>query len=127
MGTVRLTVAQALVRFLANHYSERDGVERRMITGTFGIFGHRNVAGWGRRSMALRLARRSGLEAVELDASGDVDDAGLVFAGGEVAGLLGGPWAGPAGSVADEEVRVEDLEQESGQGQVKILRGESPP
>ena len=47
MATVRLTVAQAVVRFLANQYSERDGVERRLITGAFGIFGHGNVAGVG--------------------------------------------------------------------------------
>ena len=33
VGTVRLTVAQAVVRFLANQYSERDGVERRLIPG----------------------------------------------------------------------------------------------
>ena len=45
MGTVRLTVAQAVVRFLANQYSERDGTERRLITGCWGIFGHGNVAG----------------------------------------------------------------------------------
>ena len=64
---------------------------------------------------------------MNLDASGDADDAGLIFAGGEVAGLLGGPRAGPVGAVADEEARVEDLEQEGGDGQVKILRGESPP
>jgi hypothetical protein len=51
----------------------------------------------------------------------------LIFAGGEVAGLLGRAWAGPVGPVADEEVRVEDLEQEGGDGQVKILRGKSPP
>jgi hypothetical protein len=77
--------------------------------------------------MALRLARGPGSEAVELDASGDVDDAGLIFAGGEVAGLLGGSRAGPIGPVADEESGVENLEQEGSQGQVKILRGESPP
>jgi hypothetical protein len=77
--------------------------------------------------MALRLARGSGSEAVDLEAAGDTDDAGLIFAGGEVAGLLGGSWAGPVGAVADEESRVEDLEQERGQGQVKILRGKSPP
>ena len=76
--------------------------------------------------MALRLAC-SGSEAVDLEAAGDPDDAGLISAGGEVAGLLGGAWAGPVGPVADEESRVEDLEQEGGQGQVKILRGESPP
>ena len=77
--------------------------------------------------MALRLAWGSGPEAVDLDASGDADDAGLIFAGGEVAGLLGGSWAGPVGPVADEEGRVEELEQEGGQGQVKFVRGESPP
>jgi 3D-(3,5/4)-trihydroxycyclohexane-1,2-dione acylhydrolase (decyclizing) len=44
---MRLTVAQALVRFLANQYTERDGVEQRLIAGTFGIFGHGNVAGVG--------------------------------------------------------------------------------
>jgi 3D-(3,5/4)-trihydroxycyclohexane-1,2-dione acylhydrolase (decyclizing) len=45
VDTVRLTVAQAVVRFLANQYSERDGIERRLITGSWGIFGHGNVAG----------------------------------------------------------------------------------
>jgi 3D-(3,5/4)-trihydroxycyclohexane-1,2-dione acylhydrolase (decyclizing) len=45
--TVRLTVAQATIRFLINQYSERDGVERRFVTGAFGIFGHGNVAGLG--------------------------------------------------------------------------------
>ena len=78
-------------------------------------------------AMSLRLAWRSRSEAVDLEASGDADDAGSIFAGGEVSGLLGGPWAGPVGAVADEEARVEDLEQERGQGQVKILRGKSPP
>jgi 3D-(3,5/4)-trihydroxycyclohexane-1,2-dione acylhydrolase (decyclizing) len=43
--TVRLTVAQALVRFLANQYTERDGVRQRLVPGCFGIFGHGNVAG----------------------------------------------------------------------------------
>ncbi len=43
----RLTVAQALVKFLANQYSERDGVEQRLVPGCFGIFGHGNVAGVG--------------------------------------------------------------------------------
>ncbi len=42
---MRLTVAQAVVRFLANQYSERDGVEQRLVPGCFGIFGHGNVAG----------------------------------------------------------------------------------
>ena len=47
MSTVRLTMAQALVRFLANQHVERDGVEQRFFAGAFGIFGHGNVAGIG--------------------------------------------------------------------------------
>jgi 3D-(3,5/4)-trihydroxycyclohexane-1,2-dione acylhydrolase (decyclizing) len=43
----RLTVAQALVRFLAAQETERDGVRRRLINGCYGIFGHGNVAGLG--------------------------------------------------------------------------------
>ncbi|GAA4822987.1 3D-(3,5/4)-trihydroxycyclohexane-1,2-dione acylhydrolase (decyclizing) [Streptomyces ziwulingensis] len=43
----RLTTAQALVRFLAAQYTERDGVRRRLVAGTWGIFGHGNVAGVG--------------------------------------------------------------------------------
>jgi 3D-(3,5/4)-trihydroxycyclohexane-1,2-dione acylhydrolase (decyclizing) len=45
--TTRLTVAQALIRFLENQYSERDGVEARFFEGCLGIFGHGNVAGVG--------------------------------------------------------------------------------
>ncbi|MDW4908662.1 3D-(3,5/4)-trihydroxycyclohexane-1,2-dione acylhydrolase (decyclizing) [Streptomyces sp. ADMS] len=45
--TRRLTVAQALVRFLSVQYTERDGVRHRLISGTWGIFGHGNVAGLG--------------------------------------------------------------------------------
>jgi 3D-(3,5/4)-trihydroxycyclohexane-1,2-dione acylhydrolase (decyclizing) len=45
--TIRLTVAQALVRFLTVQYTERDGVRRRLIGATWGIFGHGNVAGIG--------------------------------------------------------------------------------
>jgi 3D-(3,5/4)-trihydroxycyclohexane-1,2-dione acylhydrolase (decyclizing) len=45
--TRRLTMAQALVEFLANQYSERDGHEQRLFAGCFGIFGHGNVAGVG--------------------------------------------------------------------------------
>jgi 3D-(3,5/4)-trihydroxycyclohexane-1,2-dione acylhydrolase (decyclizing) len=40
-------MAQALVRFLANQYVERDGKEQRFFAGCFGIFGHGNVAGVG--------------------------------------------------------------------------------
>jgi 3D-(3,5/4)-trihydroxycyclohexane-1,2-dione acylhydrolase (decyclizing) len=44
---VRLTVAQAVVRFLACQHSERDGTRQRLIPACFGIFGHGNVAGIG--------------------------------------------------------------------------------
>ena len=44
---MRLTMAQALVRFLAAQHVERDGVEHRFIEGCFGIFGHGNVTGVG--------------------------------------------------------------------------------
>ena len=47
MTTLRLTVAQALVRFLANQHTERDGERRRLVAGCWGIFGHGNVAGIG--------------------------------------------------------------------------------
>src|SRR4030088_1237977 len=47
MKTVRLTTAQALVRFLAAQHTERDGVEQRFIEGCFGIFGHGNLTGVG--------------------------------------------------------------------------------
>ena len=47
MKTERLTVAQALVRFMAAQVVERDGRERRFFAGVFGIFGHGNVAGIG--------------------------------------------------------------------------------
>jgi len=47
LSTVRLMMAQALVRFLTEQYVERDGIERRLFAGCFGIFGHGNVAGVG--------------------------------------------------------------------------------
>jgi 3D-(3,5/4)-trihydroxycyclohexane-1,2-dione acylhydrolase (decyclizing) len=43
----RLTVAQALVRFLAVQEVERDGAHGRFFAGVTGIFGHGNVAGIG--------------------------------------------------------------------------------
>ncbi|MEP6811726.1 MAG: 3D-(3,5/4)-trihydroxycyclohexane-1,2-dione acylhydrolase (decyclizing) [Actinomycetota bacterium] len=44
---MRLTAAQALLRFLAAQIVERDGEKRRFFGGCFGIFGHGNVAGIG--------------------------------------------------------------------------------
>ena len=54
---MRLTVAQAVVTFLANQWTEHDGVEQRTVPGCFGIFGHGNVAGLGQ---ALLEAHRTG-------------------------------------------------------------------
>jgi 3D-(3,5/4)-trihydroxycyclohexane-1,2-dione acylhydrolase (decyclizing) len=53
----RLTVAQALITFLQNQFSERDNEEHRFIEGCFGIFGHGNVTGIGQaleQSLSLR-------------------------------------------------------------------------
>ena len=47
MGTERLTMGQALVKYLAVQYSEFDGERRRLIPAIFGIFGHGNVCGLG--------------------------------------------------------------------------------
>jgi 3D-(3,5/4)-trihydroxycyclohexane-1,2-dione acylhydrolase (decyclizing) len=56
MTTIRLTVGQALVRFLAVQRSERDGVEHRLIDSCFGIFGHGNVAGIGQALLEAELS-----------------------------------------------------------------------
>ena len=78
--------------------------------------------------MALPLGTSQVFEAVEFDSPGDVGHAGLAgLAGGEVAGLLCGAGAGPAGAVTDVEPGVEDLQQERGQRQVKLVRGGKPP
>ena len=50
MKTRKLTVAQALITFLQNQYTERDGQEHRLFAGCFGIFGHGNIAGIGQAS-----------------------------------------------------------------------------
>ena len=44
---IRLTMAQALVRYLSVQFSERDGRQQPFFAGVFGIFGHGNVAGIG--------------------------------------------------------------------------------
>ena len=46
-GTIRLTTAQAITRYLAAQHSVRDGHRRRLIPAMLGIFGHGNVAGLG--------------------------------------------------------------------------------
>jgi 3D-(3,5/4)-trihydroxycyclohexane-1,2-dione acylhydrolase (decyclizing) len=47
MKTIRITVGQAVVRFLKNQYVERDGIENPFFAGCLGIFGHGIVAGVG--------------------------------------------------------------------------------
>ena len=47
MKRERLTMSQALVKFLDNQYIEVDGVESKFVSGIFGIFGHGCVVGVG--------------------------------------------------------------------------------
>jgi len=58
--TVRLTVAQAVVRFLQSQFSERDGVRQQFFGGVFGIFGHGNVAGVGQALLEAELHADAG-------------------------------------------------------------------
>jgi 3D-(3,5/4)-trihydroxycyclohexane-1,2-dione acylhydrolase (decyclizing) len=61
-GTVRLTVAQAAVRFLGNQYVERDGQRTKFFAGCFGIFGHGNVAGLGQALLQDEIAAAAAVE-----------------------------------------------------------------
>ncbi|MCG8509027.1 MAG: 3D-(3,5/4)-trihydroxycyclohexane-1,2-dione acylhydrolase (decyclizing), partial [Rhodospirillales bacterium] len=56
MKTVRLTMAQALVRYLTAQWTEIDGEEVPLFAGVFAIFGHGNVAGLGEALYAARDA-----------------------------------------------------------------------
>jgi 3D-(3,5/4)-trihydroxycyclohexane-1,2-dione acylhydrolase (decyclizing) len=47
MGYTKMTVAQALVKFLDNQYVERDGEVTKFVEGVFTIFGHGIVVGLG--------------------------------------------------------------------------------
>ncbi|WP_405154798.1 3D-(3,5/4)-trihydroxycyclohexane-1,2-dione acylhydrolase (decyclizing) [Paenibacillus sp. FSL K6-0108] len=47
MATIRLTMAQALLRYLDQQYISVDGVETKFVKGVIGIFGHGNVTGIG--------------------------------------------------------------------------------
>lgn len=68
-AVVRLTVAQATIRFLANQYIEHDGERTKFFAGCFGIFGHGNVAGLGQALLqdeveSLQAGREPGLKYV---------------------------------------------------------------
>ena len=78
--TIRLTVAQALVRFLANQYSERDGVEQRLIPGCWGIFGHGNVAGVGQALLEAAVQLRDGSGTADLPYHLARNEQGMVHA-----------------------------------------------
>ncbi|WP_078408940.1 3D-(3,5/4)-trihydroxycyclohexane-1,2-dione acylhydrolase (decyclizing) [Priestia abyssalis] len=47
MKTIRMTTAQALIKFLNQQYVEFDGKQQKFIKGIFTIFGHGNVVGLG--------------------------------------------------------------------------------
>ena len=47
MKTIRLTTAQALIKFLNQQFVEFDGAQQRFVKGIFTIFGHGNVLGLG--------------------------------------------------------------------------------
>ena len=53
--TLRLTTSQAVVRFLAAQFVERDGERTRFFAGCLGIFGHGNVAGLGQALLEAEL------------------------------------------------------------------------
>ena len=55
---VRVTMAQAVVRFMSQQRSARDGREQPFFGGVFGIFGHGNVAGIGQALQEQRAAMR---------------------------------------------------------------------
>jgi 3D-(3,5/4)-trihydroxycyclohexane-1,2-dione acylhydrolase (decyclizing) len=58
---VRLTVAQAVVRFLAAQRTERDGAQQPLFAGCFGIFGHGNLAGLGQALLEAELGEPGAL------------------------------------------------------------------
>jgi 3D-(3,5/4)-trihydroxycyclohexane-1,2-dione acylhydrolase (decyclizing) len=59
--STRLTVGQAIVRFLAAQRVERDGSVQRLFAGCFGIFGHGNVAGIGQALLEAELSEPGAL------------------------------------------------------------------
>ncbi len=56
MKTIRLTMAQAMVRYLANQFVEVDGREVAYFAGVWAIFGHGNVAGLGEALVRMQKA-----------------------------------------------------------------------
>jgi len=78
------------------------------------------------RVNGLALGDHPGFEQVELDVAFHVGDGGLAgLAGGEVAGFLGFAGAVAFGAVTDGEAGQEDPQQERGECEVLLVRGES--
>jgi len=59
--SIRLTMAQALIRHLAAQYIETPKGEERLVAGGFGIFGHGNVICLGEAFMSIVIVYRSGV------------------------------------------------------------------
>ena len=58
MSTVRLTMGQALVRYLCSQYTLIDGKKEPLFAGLFGIFGHGNVTCISEALEAVQLLRQ---------------------------------------------------------------------
>ncbi len=76
MQTVRMTTAQALVKFLNQQYVEFDGKQQKFIKGIFTIFGHGNVV--GPRSSFRR--RRRGIRSISRRNEQGMANAAMAFA-----------------------------------------------
>ena len=62
---MRMTMAQALVHYLANQFVERDSIKNKFISGMWGIFGHGNVAGIGEALEQNKKLREPQVQALE--------------------------------------------------------------
>ncbi|MDO4814684.1 MAG: 3D-(3,5/4)-trihydroxycyclohexane-1,2-dione acylhydrolase (decyclizing) [Gemella sp.] len=74
MSTIRLTAAQALIRFIENQYISFDGKEDKFVEGIFSIFGHGNVLGIGQalqdEEYTLKIYQGKNEQAMALAAMG---------------------------------------------------------
>ena len=55
---MKMTVGQAIVKFLDNQYIELDGIENKFVDGVFTIFGHGIVVGLGQALDQRRVGTR---------------------------------------------------------------------
>ena len=80
MSTIRLTAAQALVRYLASQHGELDGRDVPLFAGVWAIFGHGNVAALGEALHAWRevLPRLPALAGQEKTLASSIPSWGLL-------------------------------------------------